>query len=101
MYFKILAIEKRLINGLEDILLKSNEAHLACESSMSVLNKYSESLKSALNENDDENDSKDSQWLEVTQLFDQQSANIKIANEKINAGMYNFLVDVENNIQLK
>jgi hypothetical protein len=54
---------------------------------MTVLNKYSEQLKLALNENDDELDSKNNQWLQVTELFEQQSANIKSTNEKINAGM--------------
>ena len=79
-----------MINGIQEILLKVNESHQSCESSITILNKYSEALRLALDETRDEESTsnKDKQWFEVTELFEQQSAHVKNTNEKINAAKY-------------
>lgn len=72
-----------MANGINDVVSRVNDALKSSQRSIETLNKYSESLKLAL---DDQNDDlKEKQWQQVTELFDKQSLNVQESNEKINA----------------
>jgi hypothetical protein len=87
--YYFLAIENKLVCGINDVLMKVNDSMKSCQLSVETLQKYSESLKLALDDNNEE--LKDNQWFQVTQLFDQQTSEVKNANEKINYAKYSIL----------
>lgn len=62
--------------------LKVDEAITSTSSAIASLNNYSQALRNALDENRNE-DSKDSQWKEVTELFNKQSDSVRETQQKI------------------
>lgn len=62
--------------------LKVDEAIASTSSAIASLNNYSQALRNALDENRNE-DSKDSQWKEVTELFNKQSDSVRETKQKI------------------
>ena len=81
---KILAIETRLNSSSAALKARIDEVVLSIGSSIENLNKYSQALRNALDENQQE-ESKDQQWKEVTDLFYIQSFSVNETNLKIEA----------------
>lgn len=64
-----------------DVKLKTSEALNSSYVAIESLNKYKQALKNALDENKNE-ELKDLEWRQVTDLFDLQTSNVNEANQK-------------------
>jgi hypothetical protein len=80
----IVAIETRLNASNVALRTRINEVVLSIGSSIENLNKYSQALRDALDENKND-ETKDQQWKQVTDLFYIQMFSVNETNLKIDA----------------
>lgn len=80
----IVAIETKLNASNVALRTRINEVVLSIGSSIENLNKYSQALRDALDENKND-ETKDQQWKQVTDLFYIQMFSVNETNLKIDA----------------
>ncbi len=78
--FKIKAIENRLKTLNDTAKLRVSEALNGSYVAIESLNKYRQALRNAMDDTNDE--TKDLQWRQVTDLFDMQTADVNEAHQK-------------------
>jgi len=97
----IKATEQRLDAGIREVVNKVGECISSCAKSIESLNRYSESLKLALDDSKEE--LKDEQWKNVTDLFERQAGEVKETTQKIDASkkaivdLDRLIVDIKSN----
>jgi hypothetical protein len=80
------AIEKKLIDDVNELKTRMDDAKETCKKSIESLSNYREALKVALNEEDDS--VVESKWRTVIDLFSIQEADTKTAKEKLSIAKY-------------